>query len=63
MEPKKAVVVRVTNGLYSQLGTVSDARGGDVSNFVRRAILKELASLSFLSDDKKKALGIETTRC
>jgi len=38
---------------------VSKARGEDLSDFVRRSILKELASLSFLSEDQKKALGIK----
>ena len=38
---------------------VSRARGEDLSDFVRRSILKELASLGFLSDDQKKALGIK----
>lgn len=55
---KKVVGVRVTKGLYMMLATVSNSRGEDVSDFVRRAILKELASLSFLSESQKKALGI-----
>ena len=55
----KIIGVRVTDALYSQLKTVSNARGEDVSDFVRRAILKELASLSFLSNEQKKALGIK----
>jgi len=38
---------------------VSKARGEDLSDFVRRSILKELASLSFLPEDQKKALGIK----
>jgi hypothetical protein len=38
---------------------VSKARGEDLSDFVRRSILKELASLGFLSDDQKQALGIK----
>ena len=54
----KVVGVRVTEDLYSKLETVSEDRGEDVSDFVRRAILKELASLSFLSQEQKKALGI-----
>lgn len=37
---------------------VCNARGEDVSDFVRRAIRKELAELSFLSDYEKKALGV-----
>ena len=31
-----------------------------MSSFARRAILKELASLSFLTDDVKKSLGVDT---
>jgi hypothetical protein len=37
---------------------VSQDRGEDVSDFVRRAIYKELASLDYLSKKQKKALGI-----
>jgi len=54
----KVVGVRVTEDLYSQLKAVSEARGEDVSDFIRRAVLKELASLSFLSNSQKKALGV-----
>jgi uncharacterized protein (DUF1778 family) len=36
---------------------VSKARGEDLSDFVRRAVYKELANLNFLSEDQKKALG------
>jgi hypothetical protein len=52
------VTVRITEDLNSKLRTISGARGEDVSDFIRRAILKELANLSFLSDDQKKALGV-----
>ena len=54
----KVVGVRVTEDLYSKLRTVSEARGEDVSDFIRRAILKELAYLSYLSEDQEKALGV-----
>jgi hypothetical protein len=40
------------------LKKVSKARGEDLSDFVRRAIYKELANLSFLPEDQKKALGV-----
>lgn len=40
------------------LDKVCTARGEDISNFVRRAIRKELAELSFYPEDVKKALGI-----
>ena len=55
----KVVGVRVTDELYAQLRAISNARGEDVSDFVRRAILKELASLSFLPPEQKKALGLK----
>jgi uncharacterized protein (DUF1778 family) len=37
---------------------VAKARGEDLSDFVRRAIYKELADLSFLPEEQKKALGV-----
>ncbi len=40
------------------LEKVCYARGEQISDFVRRAIKKELASLSFYNEDTKKALGI-----
>jgi len=54
----KVVGFRVTPNLYEMLKTVSRDRGEDVSDFIRRAVLKELASLSFLPEEQKKALGI-----
>jgi len=50
--------VRVTLEDRRLLEKVCNARGEDLSDFVRRAIRKELASLSFLPDDQKKALGM-----
>ena len=40
------------------LKDVCKARGEDVSDFVRRAIKMELARLSFLTSEEKKALGL-----
>jgi len=54
----RIIGVRVTDDLYSKLKAVSKMRGETASDFVRRAILKELAALSFLSEDQKKALGV-----
>ena len=53
----KLVGFRLTPEIYDLLREVSSARGEDVSDFMRRSVLKELASLSFLSDARKKALG------
>ncbi len=41
---------------------ISKARGEDISSFIRRSIRKELASLSFLSDEDKVALGLDPNR-
>ena len=54
-----AVGVRITDELADLIRKVSEARGEDVSDFVRRAILRELASLSFLDSEQKKALGVK----
>jgi hypothetical protein len=42
------------------LKRVCEARGENLSSFIRRAIKKELASLNFYSDFDKKSLGIST---
>lgn len=44
------------------LDRVCKARGEDLSDFVRRAIKKELASLSYYPEATKKALGIINTQ-
>jgi len=51
--------VRVTEKDRKLLERVCKARGEDLSNFIRRSIRKELASLSFYSKETKKALGVE----
>jgi len=50
--------IRVPRELAEILRRVSRDRGEDISDFVRRAILRELARLGFLSEEQKKALGI-----
>lgn len=54
----KIIGFRVTEQTKLMLDTVTAARGEDVSNFVRRAVLKELGQLGFLSENQRKALGI-----
>jgi len=45
------------------LKEVSKNRGQDVSNFIRFAVRKELARLSYLTTDEKKSLEVkEETR-
>ena len=41
------------------LENVCKARGEDISDFVRRAVRKELASMSYYSAATKKALGVK----
>ena len=52
------IFARMPKHVVELLKKVSQNRGEDVSDFVRRAVYKELASLNFLSDEQKKALGI-----
>jgi len=44
--------------LKELLRKISEARGEDMSDFVRRAIKRELARLGFLPEEEKKALGM-----
>jgi hypothetical protein len=53
------IVVRFESNIKELVRKVAEARGEDVSDFVRRAVKTELARLSFLSGDEKKALGLE----
>jgi uncharacterized protein (DUF1778 family) len=57
--PNKVIGVRVPQKDKILLEKVSKARGEDVSDFVRRSIRKELASLSFLSAADEQALGMK----
>jgi hypothetical protein len=52
--------VRMSASEIALIKKVSRARGEDVSDFARRAIRSELARLSYLSADEKKALGIRS---
>jgi hypothetical protein len=52
--------VRLDPKVNRLIRSVASARGQDVSNFVRALIKAELARLSYLSPDEKKALGIRS---
>jgi predicted DNA-binding protein len=56
---ERTLGVRVTEELYQLLSKVCRNRGEDVAGFIRRAILRELAELSFLPEEQKKALGVQ----
>lgn len=60
--PNTTIGVRVTEEDRKILDKVCKLRGEDLSDFVRRAILKELAELGFLSEEKKKALGLQSMK-
>jgi len=59
---KPIIFARVTTEDYQLLKEVSKARGEGLSNFVRRAVRRELALLSYLSAEEKKALGVKVER-
>jgi uncharacterized protein (DUF1778 family) len=54
---KKAIFAKVEEEEARLIKRVAKARGEDLSDFVRRAVRKELARLSYLSDEEKKALA------
>jgi predicted CopG family antitoxin len=54
----KVIGVRITADIYTKLKTIANARGEDISDFIRRAILKEFAALNFLSEFESKSLGV-----
>ena len=58
MSNTNIVAVRMATEDRDLLRRVCKARGEDISDFVRRSVRKELASLSFLPAEDKKALGM-----
>lgn len=54
----KMIFTRVTAADADLVRKVCEARGEDVSDFVRRSVRTELGRLSYLSFDEKKALGL-----
>jgi len=52
------VTVRFSKRIRDLIKQVAQARGMDESDVIREAVHQKLASLSFLSDDEKKALGV-----
>lgn len=51
------ITIRLEDKDAELLRNVCKARSEGISSFVRRAILKELALLCYLPEDRKKALG------
>jgi len=58
MMSENHLVVRVDSSLKELIDRVAKARGEQISNFVRRAVKTELARLSYLTPEEKKALGV-----
>jgi hypothetical protein len=54
-----SVNARIDTDVHELIRKVAKARGEDVSSFVRRSILSELARLSYLPPEQGKALGLE----
>ena len=42
------------------LRKISEAKGIDASDFVREAVRRRFAELTFLNEEEKKALGVTT---
>jgi hypothetical protein len=51
-------VVRVSRELFGQLKPVASDRSENMSTLIRRFILRDLAELSYLPIEQKKALSI-----
>lgn len=52
------IFARLPEDQVKLIKKVAKARGETVSSFVRRAVKLELARLSFLTAEEKKALGV-----
>lgn len=51
---------RMNEETVALVKSVSGSRGENLSTFVRRAVLRELARLSYLTPEVKKALEVPT---
>ena len=58
MGEKVFIAARIDCEIKKLIEKICQARGEDLSDFVRYSIRKELARLSFLPTEDKKALGI-----
>ena len=57
---QKVIGARVDKTTYELLKKVAGQRGEDISDFVRRSMLKELAELGSITDaDVLMALGVD----
>lgn len=56
-----AIFARMPKEEIELIKKIAKARGEDLSDFVRRAVYRELARLNFLSQEQKKALEMHET--
>jgi len=61
MSKDKFLIFCVPPDIHNLVKEVSEARTESISNFLRRAVLQELARLSYLPAKQKKALGVPVT--
>jgi len=59
MSTTPVVFARMKKKDIELLKKVCQARGEDLSDFVRRSVKMELARLSYLNNEEKKALGFK----
>lgn len=50
--------VTIDEKTYSLVTDICKIRGEHITDFFRKAVKAELASLGYLNDDEKKALGV-----
>jgi len=55
---RRVMKVKLTKRIHGFLKQAAHTRGMSESDFIRELVHRELARLSFLSDDEKKALGV-----
>ena len=58
----KHVGFRMTVKDIELFNRIAKSRGEDMSDFVRRAIRTEFARLSYLPEEEKKALGVQSDK-
>jgi uncharacterized protein (DUF1778 family) len=56
---KPVIFARMSAEDVQLIKKICEARGEQLSDFVRRSVRKELARLNYLSSEEKKALEVE----
>lgn len=59
---EKFVAFREDEAIIQPVDQVAEYKGIDRSDFIREAIRKSLAALSFFSEEAKKALGVPSKK-